>query len=47
MQVWTVTGWTNAGKDSQWIDRCSCGQLEDRLMHVWTVTLQTDGGVDF
>jgi len=38
MQVWTVTGLTDAGMDSYWIDSCLYGQLLDRLMQVWTVT---------
>ena len=46
MQVWTVTGQTNAGMDSYWIDRSWYGQLMDKLKQVWTVTGQTDAGMD-
>jgi len=48
MQVWTVTGKTDAGMesywiedagiDSYWIESCWYGQLLDRLLQVWTVT---------
>ena len=46
MQVWGVTGQTDAGMDSYWIDECMYGQLLDRLMQVWTVTGETDAGKD-
>ena len=46
MQVWTVTGQTDADIDSYWIDWCRYGQLLDRLMEVWTVTGQTDAGME-
>ena len=45
MHVWTVTGQTDAGMDSYWIDRCWYGQLLDRLLQVWTVTRQIDAGM--
>ena len=46
MQVWTVTGQTDAGMYSYWIDRCWYGELLDRMMQVWTVTGQNDAGID-
>ena len=46
MQVWTVSGQTDAVMDSCQIDWCNYGQLLDRLMQVWTVTGQTDAGMD-
>jgi len=36
MQVWTVTGYTDAGMGRYWIDCCRYGELLDRLMQVWT-----------
>ena len=46
MQVWIVTGQTDASMDSNWIDRCWNVQLLNRLKQVWTVIGQTDAGMD-
>ena len=45
MQVWTVTGQTDAGMGNYWIERFWCGQLLDRLMQVWTFTGWNDAGM--
>ena len=46
MQLGIVTGQTDAGMVSYWIDICRYGQLLDRLMQVWKVTGQTDAGME-
>ena len=56
MLVWTVTGQTDAGMDSYWIEDAGMdsywtdwyryGQLLDRVMLVWIITGQTDASMD-